>query len=695
MELWEPYFYVYGIGGFVFFSGLIIAWRKGALTNPSKMLPLLLGGFAFYLLLHGVLQAAGSAGSFAPMGEARGVEGVVGSPLDIAVVFIYFAGIVGMGAYFSKFTKTSTDYFFGGRRFSGWLLAVSCVATTIGAYSFVKYASAGFSFGLSSSMSYLNDWFWMPLWMLVWLPIVYYGRIQSVPEYFERRFGRKARAVATVILMVYLIGYVGINFLTLGTALHALTGWSVFAAACAAALATGLYVTVGGQTSVIMTDLVQGFILLAVGLGLFAVGIDYMGGFDIFWQHLPGTHKAGLAPLREPSGFHTMGRFWQDAMAGGVAFYFMNQGILMRFMSARSVKEGRKAIAIVILCVMPLAAIAVSGVGWIGQSMVHTGDIAMDTKPDNVFVIVSSMLAAPGVFGLIMATLTAALMSTADTLLTAVSAIFVNDIWRPYFAKEGHDDAADLKWARISTIATAGLGILLVPVFAQFKSIYLAHASFVAAVVPPMAVTLILGAVWKQYNHRAALLTLIGGSTAVIVSLIFPQIIEPFAQGVPMEGEGMKAFKYMRAFYGVAVSSGLAVLGVLIFREKEEPSTLLVAGPEDDAIRAFKSGEAPPKDGGQKIELKLQAVDEAARRVEGTDEVFVRLHPNDRQRLGADPGDLIHVGARGFWHGGLKSIQARVSEHDAQHDGRVEFPEEMLRAAGLDDGDQVVIRLIG
>jgi SSS family solute:Na+ symporter len=695
VELWYPYFYVYGIGGLVFFSGLFIAWRKGALSKPGRMLPLLLGGFAFYLLLHGLLQAAGSVGAFPVAGDARGAEGTIGTTADIAVVFIYFAGIVGAGAYFAKFTKTSSDYFFGGRRFSGWLLAMSCVATTIGAYSFVKYASAGFSFGLSSSMSYLNDWFWMPLWMLVWLPIIYYGRIQSVPEYFERRFGHKARAAATFILLVYLIGYVGINFYTLGTALHALTGYSIFYSACGAAICTALYVTVGGQTSVIMTDLMQGFILLAVGLGLFLVGIDYVGGFGLFWEHLPGPHRAGLAPLTEPDGFHTMGRFWQDAMVGGVAFYFMNQGMLMRFMSARSVKEGRKAVALVILVVMPLAAIAVSGVGWIGQAMVSTGDIAADTSPDNVFVIVSSILAAPGIFGLVMATLTAALMSTADTLLTAVSAIVVNDIWRPYFAKPHHADAEDLRMARWATLVTAVIGIVLVPLFATFDSIYLAHATFVAAVVPPMAVTLVLGAVWSRYNQKAALLTLVGGVVAVIVSLFFPDVIAPFSQGVEPGGEGMKAYKYMRAFYGVVVCGTLAVIGVLVFREKEEKSPLLVAGPEEDAIRAFKAGDAEPKEGGAKIELKLQAVAEEARRVEGTDEIFVRMHPIDRDELGTEPGDLIHVAARGFWHGGLKSIQARVDDADSTHQGRVEFPEEMLGAAGIEDGDGVVVTLIG
>lgn len=698
MEQWASYLYIYGIGGVVFFASLIYAWLRGALTKPNRLLPLLLGGFAFYLLLHGVLQASGATTALPPTGDARGTTETILGGWDVAVVLIYFAAIVGAGAYFARFTRTSSDYFFGGRRFSGWLLAVSCVATTIGAYSFVKYASAAFSYGIPSSMTYLNDWFWMPLWMLVWLPIIYYGRIESVPEYFERRFSRHARLVATVILLGYLIGYIGINFLTLGKALNALTGWTVFASACLAAVATGIYVTVGGQTSVIMTDLAQGIILLVVGLGLFAVGIDYIGGFEIFWTNLPDRHKLGLATLNEPDSFHAMGVFWQDAMAGGIAFYFMNQGILMRFMSARTVDEGRKAIAAVALLVMPLAAISVSGVGWIGSALAGMGATFQGTPlstidPDNIFVIVTNMLTAPGVFGLVMATLTAALMSTADTLLTAVSAIVVNDIWRPFFKGEGGDDAGDLRMARLATVVTAVVGIGLVPVFNSFQSIYVAHATFTAAIVPPMAVALVLGAVWPQFNNRAALLTLVGGSLAVVASTMYPELIAPIAQGVDPSEQGAKSYKYMRALYGILVSGGLAIVGTWAFDSEKRTDPLLVAGPEEDSQRAFKG--SPFKEGGETIELDVHAVDEDPRTDEGTDEVYVRLHPRDRDKLGAEPEDLVHIARPGVWHGGLLSVQGRVDVSDAASPGTIVLPNVVLRSAGLTDDESAVVRLLG
>ncbi len=692
MEQWGPYFYVYGLGGLVFLVGLVVAWRAGALTSKRLAMVLVLGLLG-YAGVHALLQAAGTPGEMPVTGKERGTTGFVGTWLDALVVAVYFGVVIGVGSYFARFTRSSTDFFFGGRRFKGWLVALSCVATTIGSYSFLKYASVGFRFGLSSTMTYLNDWFWMPLWMLVWLPIIYYGRLRSIPEYFERRFGRSSRMIATGILLVFLLGYISINFFTLGKAINTLTGWPILLSACGVACATAVYVAFGGQTSVIMTDLAQAILLLFVGIGLFVVGVMYMGGFEPFWTSLPDAHKLGLAPLNKPASFHTMGVFWQDAMAGGVAFYFINQGVMMRFMSARNVNEGRKAVALVVLVVMPLAALAVSGVGWVARGLVTTGEVGAMTEPDNVFIIVSEMLSKPGVFGLIMAALVAALMSTVDTLVTATSAVVVNDIWKPYFGKDA-DDSQVLRVARITTVASSAVALSLVPIFMNFDSIYVAHAAFVAAVVPPMAVTLLLGITWRRFGSKSAVLTMVGGSLLVGVSLVFPEIIDPFAQGAEPGGEGIKAHKYMRAFFGLSTSSILAIIGVLIFREKpttDREKLLLIAGPEENAKAEFKG--ATPKKSGARIELKLNRVDEAPVSAKDRDEVAFRLHPEDREKLGAEPGDLLIVAAPGFWHGGLKSLHGIVAEEPGTQAGFIDFPLELEAYAGLKKHDHAIITL--
>lgn len=142
----------------------------------------------------------------------------IGSSTDWIVMIVYFIAIMLFGSYFGKYNRSTKDFFFGGRRFAWWLIAFSIVATGVGSHSFVKYSAKGFEYGFSSSMTYLNDWFFIPLFLFGWLPIIVYTKVRSIPEYFEKRFSPSARFLATVLLLLYMIGYIGIGFLTLGKA---------------------------------------------------------------------------------------------------------------------------------------------------------------------------------------------------------------------------------------------------------------------------------------------------------------------------------------------------------------------------------------------------------------------------------------------------------------------------------------------
>lgn len=582
------------------------------------------------------------------------MQPTVGTPLDLMIIIAYFIGVMAFGSFFGKFVKGTKEFFFAGQKLSWWLIALSCVATTVGSYSFVKYSQAAYKYGLSSTQTYLNDWFWMGLWMFGWLPIIYFSRIASIPEYFEKRFDRNTRTAATVIMMLYLVGYVGINLYTMGVALHRLLGWDIFAAAALTAVICAVYVTLGGQTSVIMTDLLQGVLLLIAGFALFFLGLKFVGGFDNFWQNLPISHKSALAPFNSPPGFHFVGIFWQDGMANTAAFYFMHQGLILRFLSAKSVKEGRKAAVFVILVLMPLAAFAVANVGWVGRSMVSMGLLDANVDSRDVFVVVSEMLCRPGVFGLILAALIAALMSTADTLINAVSVIFVNDIYRPYIKKDASDKHY-LGIARIVSIVTAVIGILLVPVYMGFKTIYAAHGAFTAMMTPPIVVAILFGAFWKRYTPKAALWTLIGGMAAVFLSLKMPALIKPFAHGV----SGVDNYTYMRAFFGLLSASAIGIIVTLFTKPREdEDVTGLVYNTIRQGMKKFKGGE-PNEKPGKKVRVLPRVVEN------GLDDYTVRVSSREMEIMQADPGDMVNISDDRWWTGGLASANVRLGEpHD-------------------------------
>lgn len=665
----DPLLYQYALGSLVFLVGLLYAWRQGYLGLSGRRavwLSVLVGGLAGYAGLQGYLQ-------YAPMAEATAVpfagtwedQATLGTPLDYGVILAYFVAILTIGTWFGRGQKTTKDFFFGGQRFSWWLIAFSLIATLIGSYSFVKYSKVGFTYGLSSSQTYFNDWFWVPLLLFGWLPLLYFGRITSVPEYFARRFGRTSRGLVTALLLIYLIGYVGINLFTMGKALNQLLGWDILLSAVLVATISAVYVTAGGQTSVIMTDLFQGVMLLATGLVLLGLGVAELGGFEAFWTHLPRDHRRAFSPFAEDPAFPAAGIFWQDAVANSAMFYFLNQGILMRFMAARSLGEGRKAVVAVVVVLMPVAAIVVASGGWVGAAFVHAGLLPADVDGSRVFFVVAEMLATPGLFGLILAALTAALMSTVDTLVTAVAAVVVNDVVRPL--RPEATDAQLLRAARISSVGVTLVGVLLVTVFQQFDSIYEAHGAFTAAVTPPMVVALLLGVFWRRYTPAAAVATLAGGALAVAASIVFPELIAPFAAGMPAgeAGEGlfggMKQYKYMRAAYGLAVCAGLGVIVSLLTQPRPLDEVRgYVWGTVPDAIRRYKGSEG--------IE-GTSAFAEASLRAGSDDQVrgsgllpVVTLSSALASLIGAEAGSLVYLSDRRWWLGGLRATHGIVGE---------------------------------
>ncbi|MBT3222926.1 MAG: hypothetical protein HN348_27935, partial [Proteobacteria bacterium] len=205
----DPFIYQYSIGGLVFIVGLAYAARQGYVGFSGAQLRnliVVLGGLFFFVAVQAWLQ-------YAPMKEAAAVayegpglpEGRLGAPIDYAIIIGYFLAMLAIGTWFGRNQRTTKDFFFGGQRFSWWLIGFSLIATTIGSYSFVKYSRIAYTYGVASTQTYLNDWFWIPLLLFGWIPILYFSRVVSIPEYFQRRFGPETRRVATWLLLVYLV----------------------------------------------------------------------------------------------------------------------------------------------------------------------------------------------------------------------------------------------------------------------------------------------------------------------------------------------------------------------------------------------------------------------------------------------------------------------------------------------------------
>jgi len=622
-----------------------------------------------------------------------------GTPLDYAIIVAYLVLILGFGSFFGRYTRSTRDFFFSGAKFSWWLIGMSMVATGVGSHSFMKYAQKGYEHGMSSSMSYMNDWFFIPFFMFGWLPIIYFSRVRSIPEYFQRRFNTTARFLAVLVILEYMIGYIGFNLYTLGTVAHQVLGVEIWQAIVVISLVSGIYITAGGQTAVIFTDLAQGFMLLLAGLVLFALGLDYLAldgtildGIRTLWANLSLSERLPFAHFNEPQSFNFVGVFWQDGVAGSITFLFISQGLIMRFLAAKSVNEGRKAILFNTVFILPLSMIVVGNAGWVGNAMVDAGLIDPPQEARDIFVVVAETVCHPGVFGFVLAALSAALMSTIDTLTNATAALFIYDIYQPYVRRSA-PDRHYMRAARLTSAVTALVGLGIGLFFMTFgPDMYKIHGMFQAFVSPPIVAAVFLGAFWKRFTSAGAIGALAGGIACIGLSKLYPQIVKPFAHGVQPDASGQ--YNYMTAFFGLFCAALIGIVVSLLTRPKsEEELKGLWIGTMDFAMRRFKGAE-PNHEVGEKVtadlvvsedgttpptsgltyeeylarsprpdaEATADAPPPAQPETSGPEYAIVRLSTADLRRLKARPGDLLYVADARRWLGGLRSAHCRAGE---------------------------------
>ena len=578
------------------------------------------------------------------------------SDLFWGILAFYVFFVLGAGLFFARNNKSTEDFFFGGRRFSWWIIAMSMLATGVGSHSFAKYASKGYQYGFSSTMTYMNDWFFMPLLLFGWIPIIYYMKVNSIPEYFERRFNSTVRNLSTFTMLLYLIGYIGIGLLALASLLEPILGWEINTIIIVVAVISGLYVSLGGQTAIIFTDLIQGVVLLFAGLLLFGLGIIYLGGLDIFWNNLSITNKLPLADFNSPPDFNFVGIFWQDGVVGSVGFAFMNQAVIMRFLAARSVVHARRATMMNVLVFLPLGTLAVSNSGWIARAITNTSPdvIAETANPNGIFTIVAGIVASSeAVFAFLVAAVVAALMSSLDSQINASTAVAVNDVYTPL--SKNPSEKTKLRISMFTSLFVTFIGIQAAFLFSKYGTIYEAHGAFHSIVTPPMVTVIFLGIFWQRFSSRAAILTFVLGAIFIYLGVLYPKLfVQPFSHGI--EFIEAKPWSYIRALYNVVACVAIGVVVTLLTKPPSNYDKIkgLTLWTIKDGPKYFKGSEVN-KNAGITIKFSGSEIE-----VSNKEDNTVSLPKKYMNEIKGEKGDLIYISDHRWYLGGMKSTHARL-----------------------------------
>ena len=422
----------------------------------------------------------------------------------------------------------------------------------------------------------------------------------------------------------------------------------------------------------------------------------------------------------------------------------------MRFMACKSVNEGRKAATINILFVLPLSAIVVGNAGWLGKAMsvMDPTIVSPNTSPDEIFVVVASIVTSPGIFGFIMAALTAALMSTVDTLINATAAIFVNDVYRPImkylkkvYANDKQKDKEELFAARISSMAITVAGVLSVLAFIQFPTVYEAHGYFHSTLTPPLVVAIFMGVFWKRFTPAGVITTFLGGVVLMILGARFPEVfISPFDHGIEMNPN--RPYSYIRALYNLIACVGVGVFVTMttsfqnsivsIIKKNKNSNTIMMVlsiitsvifllviigsspfqfifpifiivlipiiityyGNYDEelstkGLTVYSINEAKQAFKGSELNEKYGEKVEVKLEVSNHNEDEIMFSKNDLLLLGAEVGDLVYLSDKRKWLGGLKSIHSRFGKSHNK-DGIVYLNKDQIEN-GLFENDKILI----
>ncbi len=453
--------------------------------------------------------------------------------LSILIPFIlYFVLVVGIGVYATRFSSRGiSEFFLGGRQMGRLVVALSAVVSGRSAWLLLGVTGMAYSMGLSA------------VWAVAGYTIVefflflfYAPRLRkfsgendciTLPDFYAARFndrGGALRILLILIFLVFMVTYVSAQFVGGGKAFFANFGldpdWGIVITAAIVLI----YTILGGFMAVSLTDVVQAFVMLAALVGLPVYAIIHFGG----WA------EVSTEVLR----FN--GRFLDPTALGfGVFIGFLGIGlgspgnphILVRYMSIRDHRQFRWTAIVGTVWNILMASGAVF-IGLIGRAYFPLDAMLPDADPENVYLTLANELLHPVLVGLLLASIFAAIMSTADSQLLVAASSLVRDLYQKILRKD--DPIPERRMALYSRLSIVLLVILAVVLGILtedlvFWFVLFAWAGLGAAIGP----TSILALFWKRTTRAGVVAGLITGTVTVFIWKSIPALSELMYELIP------------------------------------------------------------------------------------------------------------------------------------------------------------------
>lgn len=418
---------------------------------------------------------------------------------DLLVIAAYFAGVIGIGIYFSRKNRDVSEFTLGGRSIPWWAVLASILAAEISAGTFFGAPGEGFktrNFTYAQLMvGYLLA---RVIVSFVFIPAFYRHNVVSIYEFLENRFGPRTRRLASAVFLITRSLASGsrlwvptILLVVIWDRMHPgnpLVGLPQFyftgAVLVLIALLTAAYTAVGGIKAVIWTDVLQIAVLFgALGFSLYYLLGHIPGGWEGAKTYLTGPHDLTLWSW---TGELPEGKAWADytlwqkitqvltqeftvwaAFLGStfitLATHGTDQDMVQRMLTAKNKSQSATATILSGLADIPVT-IAVLAIGIL--LYVFYGFIVQDPNlPLNAKGLPDSSKAFPyfvvdvmpgGLRGLVIAGVLATTMGSLGTALNSLATSYSRDFHFRWFSTPA-DEHGRVRIIKIATVAFAGV----------------------------------------------------------------------------------------------------------------------------------------------------------------------------------------------------------------------------------------------
>jgi len=453
------------------------------------------------------------------------------SPVDLAIIIIYFASVLGIGFYLKNYAKSGEDFFVAGRGMSSWVAGLAFISANLGSLELMGWAGNAYQYGILAA-----HWYWigaipaMLFLALIMMPFYYICKTHSVPGYLELRYGRATSGLSAITFAVMTILMSGVNMYAMALVMQVILGWNFTFSVWVSSLTVGVYVALGGLYSAIFNEVVQFFLIWLGALLIPILGLVETGGWSgmvaRIHHNFPGrdyTHMWGpmLHPSQNPMGVQWFAIVFGLGAVISMGYWTTDFLVVQRVITAKDIRSAKTApiigaffkMAVPFIVILPgLLALAVLPFHLYPDNVAAAHHLH---SYDQVLPLMLARYCGPGLLGLGITALIAGFMSGMAGNISAFATVWTYDLYRPFIKKDASDKHY-VNMGRWCTIIGLIISIAAAYIVSHFGSLMNYVQALFSFFIAPLFGTVIIGMLWKRATKKAGFWGLLAGITTAV-----------------------------------------------------------------------------------------------------------------------------------------------------------------------------------